>query len=104
MVINELFEKIVKLEEISDDITKESFLTSSKIKNQAKKELESLLIQLTNEKNSLLSQLEKERIEEETNLKNKYNKDLSVYTSQLNDTFQSNLHQIVTIFKEINKI
>lgn len=104
METNELFEKIVKLEETSVDLTKCSILDSDAIKNQAKKERDTLVDLLTQEKKQLISRLELARIEEESFLKNKYAKDFTDFTSLLNGKFEKNLQEVIVLFKEKNKI
>jgi hypothetical protein len=104
METNELFTKIVQLEDTSQYLIQKSILDSETIKNQTKKERENLVEVLNQEKKQLISQLEIARKEEEDLLKNKYAKDYEDFTSLLNSKFEKNLQEVIAIFKEKNKI
>jgi hypothetical protein len=104
METNELFDKIVKLEETSEEITKSSLHESNEIKKHAKQELEKNLEKFDKERILLIQQLEKERVEEEKSLSSKYVLDLSVYSAQLVSKFDSNFQLVVKHFKEKNNI
>jgi regulator of replication initiation timing len=104
METNELFDKIVKLEETSESLTLESLQEAEKIKNKAKEDLEILKESFKLERNQLVIQLEKQKQEEESLLKNKYKGDFDSFSEQLSKKFSVGFEKIVKLFKEQNSL
>lgn len=74
------------------------------IKKITKNKLEVLLNQHKEEKEKLINQLTKERLEEEKLLKTNYNNDFNAFSLLLTEKFKNNIQTLINQFKEKNKI
>jgi len=101
---NELFEKIVMLEEKSESLTKDSLLEAENIKMNTKKELQVLVEKLQQEKKAILSELEIEKEKEEQLIKKKHQNDFTTFSNQLSEKLNVGLEKIVKLFKEQNQL
>ena len=97
-----LFDQIEKLEESSEEISKDSLVQSNQIKEQSKKDLESFIEKLNLEKKLLSEKLAKEFLEEENITKIKNDNDFKEYVKQLELKYETNLKQILLLFEETN--